>query len=297
MKVSFVTSFYNNEKDVNKFFNEIVNTSNSLGLDYEIIIIDDGSTDNTLKEIKKLKSNKLKAFKNLVNYGEQKSYSFGIMQASKEYIFIIESDLDIETENISKFINEISKNSEIDMVYAEVNKSFIQKLSLSNLFFAILNKVSNLKFPNNAAWFRIISKRITDQLQDFDENEFHLAGTLNLLSDYKVSIAVNKKKSKSKYSFFGKYLLAINTFINFTSKPLDALLGLGFGFVIINIASLFFLFYYRIQYDLLPGWAGIIFAVLTSFTILLIILGVLSLYISKIYKEVRRVPKIISKKL
>ena len=299
MNISFVSSFYNNSKDVKKFYKELINQIQDLKIDYEIILIDDGSNDETSNELCDLvKINpKVKAFQNIQNYGEQKSYTYAISQASLDYIFIVESDLDIEISNIPKFINFIKENPSYDMVYAKIEKTFVQKISLSDLFFSLFNKLSSLKLPQNAAWFRIINSRLINNLSDFNEYEFHLAGTLSLLSEKEASINVNKEKSKSKYSIFSKYLLAVNTFINFTSRPLEAVLALGFSFVILNFAFLSYLVFFRLNYNPIPGWVGIMFAIFSTFSVLLIILGVLSLYVSKIYKEVRKVPVIISKEL
>lgn len=299
MSVSFVSSFYNNSDDVDKFYDELMNQINSLDLEYEIILIDDGSQDDTSRVLRKIveKNPKVSAFQNITNYGEQKSYTFGLKKASLDYVFIVESDLDINLKNIPLFLEEIQKNNEVDMIYATVKKSLLQKLSISNLFFTIFNKISNLKLPQNAAWFRVIRSELVGDIQDFNEYEFHLAGTLSLLSKKELSIEVIKSKSKSKYSFFNKYLLAINTFINFTSRPLEVVLGIGFSFVLLNALFLIYLVFFRINYNPTPGWVSIMFSIFATFTILLIILGVLSLYISKIYKEVRQIPKIISKKL
>ena len=103
-------------------------------------------------------------------------------KASLDYVFIVESDLDINLKNIPLFLEEIQKNNEVDMIYATVKKSLLQKLSISNLFFTIFNKISNLKLPQNAAWFRVIRSELVGDIQDFNEYEFHLAGTLSLLS-------------------------------------------------------------------------------------------------------------------
>ena len=184
MSVSFVSSFYNNSDDVDKFYDELMNQINSLDLEYEIILIDDGSQDDTSRVLRKIveKNPKVSAFQNITNYGEQKSYTFGLKKASLDYVFIVESDLDINLKNIPLFLEEIQKNNEVDMIYATVKKSLLQKLSISNLFFTIFNKISNLKLPQNAAWFRVIRSELVGDIQDFNEYEFHLAGTLSLLS-------------------------------------------------------------------------------------------------------------------
>lgn len=299
MRVSFVSSFYNNSNDVQRFYKELKKQIDELGIDYEIILIDDGSDDTTSIELANLVEldQKVLAFQNIQNYGEQKSYTYAMSHATLEYVFIVESDLDIDISNISKFINHMKENPENDMVYATINKTFFQKISLSSLFFALFNKISNLKLPQNAAWFRIINAKLIQNLDEFKEYEFHLAGTLSLLSKKKDTITVEKNKSKSKYSIFSKYLLAVNTFINFTSKPLEAVLGFGFSFIFFNLIFLTYLVFFKLNFNPPAGWAGIMFGIFSTFTVLLVILGVLSLYVSKIYKEVKRVPVIISKKL
>ena len=104
MSVSFVSSFYNNSDDVDKFYDELMNQINSLDLEYEIILIDDGSQDDTSRVLRNIveKNPKVSAFQNITNYGEQKSYTFGL-KASLDYVFIVESDLDINLKNIPYF--------------------------------------------------------------------------------------------------------------------------------------------------------------------------------------------------
>ena len=195
MSVSFVSSFYNNSDDVDKFYDELMNQINSLDLEYEIILIDDGSGNVTSRVLRKIveKNPKVSAFQNITNYGEQ-NLTFGLKKASLDYVFIVESDLDINLKNIPLFLEEIQKNNEVDMIYATVKKSLLQKLSISNLFFTIFNKISNLKLPQNAAWFRVIRSELVGDIQDFNEYEFHLAGALSLLSKKELSIEGDQKQ-------------------------------------------------------------------------------------------------------
>lgn len=291
--ITIISSFYNNSNDIATFYSSALKELKKIEDDYEFILINDCSNDDTYEELKKISDfdKNVKVKNNSVNYGEQKSYASGLKEARGDFVFIVQSDLETDLKNIGIFYEEIKK-SKSDMVYGVISENNKIKRSLtSKIYFKLFNKFSDIVLPIDAVWFRVVNKNVVNKLNEFNEYNFHLAGALHSLGLKTKEINVEKNKyKKSSYTLTKKFLLAIDGITNFTSKPLEYLFVFALFLVLTVFAAIISILFYYFAVKPLPGWTSFMLIILSLNSILFFLISLIAIYISKIYLEVKRRP-------
>ena len=162
--VSVVIPCYNEEGNISKFYKSIESVINKSNYKFELIFVDDGSTDNTLCELNKvLKNNNIKV--NVIsfsrNFGKEAAMYAGLEMSKGDYAIIIDVDLEQDPKLIIKMLETIYKNKEYDSVafYQEKRKEKKIISFLKNAFYKIINEVSDVKFTSGASDFRLLNRK------------------------------------------------------------------------------------------------------------------------------------------
>ena len=304
MQLSIVTSTFNSAQTIEEFIKKIYASINVLNItDYEIIIVDDGSSDNTLiklKEIKKTKIN-IKILELSRNFGHHKALMTGIKKSIGNFTFLIDSDLEEDPENLILFYNKII-NSENDLIYGIQKKrssGFISNF-FGSAFYKIFNCLSELKIPENVMTVTLFNSSVKEEIIKHNEVDLFLHGIIHTIGFTKYFFLINKKfKGKTHYSFSKKIELCIEAIISFSSAPLKLFFYLGF---ITSFCSLVFMFYLigikLIKINIiLPGYTSLMLTIIFFGGLILSGIGILGSYLSKIYTEVKKRPQTIVKKI
>jgi putative glycosyltransferase len=298
MKLSVVTTLYYSEKYIDEFYNRVIKEILKITNDYEFVFVNDGSPDNSLKKTLELrqKDNNIKVIDLSRNFGQHKAVMTGLMKTTGDFVFLLDVDLEEKPELLSVFWDKINNNIDIDVVYGvqkERKGGIFEKLS-GSLFFTIFNLFTETKIPRNSLWARLMTRRYLDSLLEFGESEIVFGGVSELAGFKKLEVPVEKgSKGVTTYNLFRKINLTLNFLTGFTYKPL--LLIFYFGFFISTSAFVFviYLIFRRLFFGFLEGWTSVIASVWLLGGIIILCLGFIGLYLSKIFIEVKNRPRTI----
>lgn len=264
---------------------------------YELIFINDGSRDDSLEKLVALqkKDNRIAVINFSRNFGHQLAVTAGLDYASGDAIIIMDSDM----QDPPKVSFELIKKWEegFDVVYAQRRTrkdGFFKKLTAS-LFYRVLQKLADIDIPRNTGDFRLMDRKVVNELNKFRERSRFLRGLVSYVGFKQTAVLFDRDKrhaGKTGYPLKKMLKFATDGILSFSSTPLKFISQFG-----LFISSLSFL---GIIYALLskflhpattvPGWTFIVIAILFMGGIQLMMLGVLGSYIGRIYSESQNRP-------
>ncbi len=298
--ISIVCPFFNEEDMVDLFMAEVSTVVNEIKKPYEIICINDGSTDNTMEKLLRAKGKypNIRIISLSRNFGKESALTAGLDYAQGEVIIPIDADLQDPPELIKKFILQWEKG--FDVVLAKrVDRSSdnVAKKITAQLFYKIHNKISDTNIPDNVGDYRLITKKVLKAIQQVPENQRFMKGIFAWVG-FKTAIVEYKREARKagKTSFHGWSLwnFALEGITSFSTVPLRVWLYIG---SIISVLSFFYGSFIVLRTLILgvdlPGYASLLTTILFLGGIQLIGIGVLGEYIGRIYIESKRRPSYI----
>ena len=300
--LSILTSLYKSEKYIDEFYQRSINTAKKYFDDIEFIIVNDASPDNSLNVFRSLQKtdHRITIIDLAINSGHHKALITGLKYVTKEYIWLIDIDLEEEPEWLNIFYEEFQCN-DVDVIYgAQKNRKgdFIEKIS-GKLFYLFMRYFSDIKVQNNATTARLMSKRYANSLSQFNESSPILAGLWPLAGFNQKPILVNKHgSSKTTYKFKRKLTLFIEAIISYTTFPIEVFAFIGISalsssiIVLISLAIKFFN-----NNVLLAGWTSTIASIWFFGGLITSSISLIAVYLAKIYIEVKKRPYTIIKKI
>jgi polyisoprenyl-phosphate glycosyltransferase len=294
---SIIAPVYNEAEILNEFYNRIKLVLENLGETYEIIFVDDGSQDESFNIMKKIseQNDKVKIIKLSRNFSQEIAYTAGLDVISGECIILIDTDLQDPPEVITQ-LAEKYKNG-YDIVYAvrqlRQGESWF-KLFTSKLFYRVLQKIATIDIPLDTGYFRLMNRRVVDNLKQMRERNRFLRGMISWVGFKHTSISYIRQKrfaGRSKYSWWKILALALEGLVDYSVIPLrlSAYLGFifaGFGFFIAVVSFLL----HMLNQTKVSGWTSLILLVTILGGIQLICLGIIGEYLARIYTEVKQRP-------
>ena len=303
--LSIILPCYNEAENIVLLKNRIIEQLDNSSMDYELIFIDDGSTDSTQKLLNALhkKNAKIKAISFSKNFGHQAAIIAGLHYAKGNAVIMMDADLQHPPELIPEMIDKWKSGFDIINTIRGKNKEdTIFKRTTSGSFYRTINLISNTKIPNGTADFRLMDRKVVDAFKDIEETNLFIRGMINWLgfSSTYIKYTPNKRHAgKTKYTFRKMMSLAFDGITSFSTAPLQ--MATLFGLIISAFSFLYLLYAIYIRLfttQALAGWTSVIMSVLFLGGVQLISIGILGEYISKIFYEVKRRPRfIIDKKI
>jgi dolichol-phosphate mannosyltransferase len=301
--ISIIIPSYNEENNINKIFNEIISI---ISPDYvcEIIFIDDGSTDQTLDNIKLLTKQhpNVRYISFSRNFGHQNALKAGIDHAQGECVISIDADLQHPPILIKQMLEKWQDGFDVVTTKREKdeNLSVLKRFS-STFFYKILNWLSDIYIDDGAADFRLIDKKIVELIKKNKENNLFFRGYISWIGfrQFQILYKPNSRYSgKTKYSLKKMISFAINGITSFSIKPLRLSILLGAIFSCFSIIYLIYVIYIGLFTDKsLPGWASLLASVLFLGAANLLTIGILGEYIGKLFIQAKGRPNYIIKEL
>ena len=295
-KISVVVPMYYEEEIVDECYHELKEVlTNIKNYDYEIVFVNDGSKDKTLELLEKIakKNNKVKVVSLSTNFGHQAAVSAGLTVVSGDAIVIIDADLQDPPSLIPDMLKLWEEGYEV--IYGKRKKrdgeSFL-KLFTAKMFYKILNRLSSVNIPSDTGDFRLIDKKVVNVMNSLPEHNKFLRGLYSFTGFKQKEFLYERKEryaGKSKYTIKKMVKLASDGIIGFSYKPLYFILIMGIISLIISLIALICLIIFIKNY-LIP-----LLILLFSFStgIILFSLGIISLYIARIYDEAKNRPSYI----
>ncbi len=303
MKLSIVTTLYNSAPYIKEFYDRIKNETNNINLNYEIIFVNDGSPDNSLEIAKniQIQDNKVSIIDLSRNFGHHRAMITGLSYTSGDYIFLIDCDLEEEPELLSKFLDQIQKDSDLDVIYGvqKTRKGGFNEKWTGALFYKTLNFLSDIKITENVILARIMSRRYLNNLLKHTERELSFFGIAAMTGFKQETIIVNKKnKGSTTYSLKKKINLAINYITSLTSKPLVYIFYLGLSVTALSLVYLVYSVCEKLLFGIdVQGWISIMISIWFFGGLIIFCLGIIGMYLSKIFLEVKKRPYSIVKSI
>jgi len=306
-KVSIIIPMYNEEEVVKICYNRVKNVLEAIKeYDYEIICVDDGSVDNTLKLLEDISKtdSKVKIVSFSRNFGHQPAVSAGLKLSSGNAAIVIDADMQDPPELISDMLKLYKEGNSVVYAKRKSRKGESKfKIYTAKIFYRLINKMSDINIPMDAGDFRLLSREVVDVINSMPENNKYLRGLYSYAGFKQIPIEYEREErqaGKTKYTLKKMVKLALNGIISLSTKPLKIVGVLGFSSVIIALC----LFIYAIisyivkQDNILSGWTSIIITIIFFGGVQLISLWIMSEYIARIYDETKRRPEyIIEKKI
>jgi dolichol-phosphate mannosyltransferase len=302
-QINIIVPLYNEEDMFAILRKRLVDLMDKVELSVSVILIDDGSIDNTpkLMEELSLKDSRFSSVFLSRNFGHQIALTAGFSVANaSEAVFVIDGDLQDPPELLEEFYPYLKQGYEV--VYAIRKKrkeSWLKKLAY-NSFYKILKKISYIDIPLDSGDFSLISRKVVDNFVEMKEESRFIRGMRTWLGYKQIGIEYERQErhaGDSKYPFSKLLKLAFNGIFNFSEFPVKFISTLG---VLTILVSLMYLFYALIKLfatDVVPeGFVGIIFIVTLFGGIQLLSIGILGEYILRIFFQVKNRPLFIIKK-
>jgi putative glycosyltransferase len=298
-RLSVVTTLFHSEGYVLELYQRLTIEAKKLaGNEYEIIFVNDGSPDQSLDKVVEIakKDGKVTVIDLSRNFGHHQAMMSGLSYAKGNLIFLIDSDLEEMPEWLSIFSLKM-ENTKSDVVFGiqEKRRGNIFERVTGEFFYRLFRLLTRLNQDNNITTARLMTKRYVRALLKYQESEINIGGLWILAGFKQESIAVTKvTSSPTTYSFGKKLDLFINAVTSFSALPLVFIFYSG---VLISLTALLFIFWllFRYMFYITPpdGYVSTIASVWFFSGLIILYAGILGIYISKIFIEVKNRPNIV----
>jgi Glycosyltransferases involved in cell wall biogenesis len=303
MLISVIIPCFNEEKVLESTYQRISAVLAGLeGMDYELLFVDDGSIDSTPTLLKQLaeKDRRVTLIRFSRNFGHQPAVSAGMQHCQGDLAVIIDADLQDPPEVIPDMIKQL-QSEKANVVYGVRKRRKGEtwfKLVTAKLFYALLNKLSEVPMPQNTGDFRVLDRKVINAFNALPENTKYIRGLISWIG-FKQSPYYYEREARfagsTKYSLTKMIRFASTGIFYFSKKPLQVATAIGFlsvGVGLLLSAWLLFNKFVNPQY-LVSGWTSIVLVVIYFGGVQLLTIGILGQYIGNLFDEVKRRPEYI----
>jgi glycosyltransferase involved in cell wall biosynthesis len=298
-KVSIVIPSFNEAGNIPKLVERVEHVMMGTAYDYELIFVNDGSSDETKEVLEALNdlNPRIHYIQLSRNFGHQNALKAGMDNADGDCIISMDGDLQHPPELLPTFLQKWEEG--FDIVYTrrkDSNQNSFFKTTTSNTFYYLVNKLSEVKLEPGTADFRLIDRKVADVLLQFSEIDPFLRGVVKWVgfSQHAVDYIPDERHSgKSKYSLKKMMKLAVSGITSFSIRPLYTAVYIGFAFSALSVLYLPYVLHALYNGHAIAGWASIMMTVVFIGGLQLIIMGIIGIYIGKIFLQSKQRPNYI----
>lgn len=300
--ISIIVPMYNEKEIASYSMEKLIEIGNGLDEEYEIVVINDGSNDETDAIIESFaaENEKIKLISFSRNFGHQMAISAGLDFASGDAVIIIDGDLQDPPELIPDMIDKWKEGWHV--VYGKrrsrKGESWF-KLITARLYYKILSKLIDIEIPENVGDFRLMDKMVVEEFRNLHERHRYVRGMVTWLGYRQTEILydrVERIAGDTKYPFKKMIKFALDGIFSFSIVPLKVASYVGLLSTLIAIVYSIYLIIHRLLGYGAPGFASIIISILFFGGIQLFSIGILGQYVGRIYEEVKKRPNYIVEK-
>ena len=306
MTLSVVTTLYKSKPFLETFLKEIIANIQIIKInDFELVFVNDGSPDDSVEYLLERKKEipEIKIIDLSRNFGHHYAIQAGLNFASGEYVFLIDNDLETPPSVLVDYYNEIIIDKNLDVVYGyqEARKgNFIEKKA-GSVFWVLINKLSDTKIPHNILTERLMTKQYVNELLRLQDANLFMGGMMYWVGFNQKGIPVKKgqRDGASTYSIKRRAELMLQAITSFSGKPLEWLFYIGISISFFSFLFLIYLATQKIihQDEVQLGWTSIVDINMLILGIISTFLGLIGIYIYKIFKQVQGRPNEIIKRI
>ena len=297
--VSIIIPAFNEAGNIPVICSKIVSVFEDLPYEYEIILVADGCTDSSLDVINLL----IKANTNIFyiefsrNFGHQLAVKAGLDHASGDCAISLDCDMQHPPELIPKLLAKWEEGYEVVYTIREEDKKLpLGKRYTSRLFYQALNNLSDVELDTGTADFRLLDKKVVSVIRNFNETEPFLRGLIKWIGFKQYALRYEPTSrfcGTSKYSVKKMVRFALQGVTSFSVRPLYLAIYLGFGFSFLSLLYIPYVLHAIHTGQEVSGWASTIMTIVFFGGMKLIILGIIGIYIGKMFMQTKNRPNYI----
>ena len=298
-KISIIVPCYNEEESLPIFYKEIDKISQEMSdVNFEFLFINDGSTDKTLKQLRNLceQDNRIRYISFSKNFGKEAGMYAGLEKATGDFVAIMDADMQ-DPPSMIKNMYKVIKEENYDCValYSKTHKdySLIRRL-FTNCWYKLIAKISSTEQVPGARDFRLMKRKMVDAIVNMNEYNRYSKGIFSFVGfdtkwlNYE---APDRVAGKSKFSFLKLFKYAIEGILAFSTAPLVLSAIVGLLFCLISFIAIIIIIIKTIAYgDPVGGWPSLACMIMFTSGVQLFFLGVIGMYLSKTYLEIKKRP-------
>ena len=297
--ISIVSPVYRAEKILPILVSEINLVMERIGEDYEIILVDDRSPDNSWEVMKVLSSQnpKIKSIRLSRNFGQHSAIFAGLTKTKGDWVVVMDCDMQDQPKEIAKLYKKTLEGYDIILGQRENRKDkFLKKLS-SKLFYKVFNYLSGGHFNNEIGNFGIYRKKAIDSILNINDYIKFFPLFINWVGFKSVSIPIEhgeREEGKSSYSISRLLKLAFNVIVSFSDKPLRLFINFGLGISILSFILGIYYLYLSITHKITqPGFSSLILSIWFLSGIIISCIGIVGVYLGKTFDQAKNRPTFI----
>ncbi len=306
MKISLVIPCYNEQDNVEIFYNAAVGAYKDKGFDYELIFVNDGSRDDTmakLRQIYTLSNENVKVVGFSRNFGKESAIYAGLKESRGDMVCLIDADMQQRPELVLDMMRVLDEKPDYDAVacYQEDRRESKVLAAFKNCFYKIINKVSEIEFKSGASDFRLLRRCVVDAILEmseynrFSKGIFSWVGFNTFYMPYTVEDRAN---GISKWSFTKLFKYAVDGIIAFTTTPLKIATYIGLVSSMASIIYMLVVIVQKLAFGIeVPGYATIVVLILLLGGLQLFCIGMVGEYLAKTYIEAKHRPIYIAREV
>lgn len=303
MKLSIVATLYRSAPHLAQFHERASAAAKQLvGEDYEIVLVNDGSPDNSLTLAVDLSrsDDHVVVIDLSRNFGHHKAMMTGLAHARGERVFLIDSDLEEPPELLLSFASQMEADG-CDVVYGvqERRKGGLFERISGKLFWKMITALSGLPLPANIVTARLMTRPYVEALVQHEEREVFMAGLWFITGfDQRAQIVSKLASSESTYTLRRKLSLFVNSITSFSNLPLVAIFYVGVGILLLGCAySAYLVFNWFFFSAPVAGWTSVMASIWLIGGLTISFMGIIGIYLSKIFSETKRRPYTIIRRI
>lgn len=297
-QLSMVVPCYNEEEVLPLTYERLSSVChNAVGAHYELVFVNDGSNDDTLKVLTALHQhdNHVKIVSFSRNFGHEMALTAGIDHATGQLVGVIDADLQDPPETISQMVELLQSEPSVDVVYgvrrSRSSDGFLKRLTAA-VFYGILNKMTNGAVPRQAGDFRVMRRKVVDSIRAYREESRFMRGIFATAGFNQVAVEFDRAEraaGATKYGIPQLLHLSLDAILSFSSAPLRVAWNLGLFSVVVSLLLLAYAFVGRFT-GAVSGWASTIAVIVFFGGTQLFTIGIIGEYVGRIYIEVKNRP-------
>ena len=293
--LSIVTSMYQSAPFLREFCERAAIAAASLTEAYEIVLVDDGSSDDSLAIALDLhrRDPRIKVIDLSRNFGHHKALMTGLTKATGDLVFLIDCDLEEDPAWLGTF-HQLLRARGGDVVYGvqTTRKGRWFERTAGRVFFSVFNHMLTHPIPPNIVTARLMTRRYVDALVQHDEREMTLAPLWQITGFVQhASLVVKRSRPGSSYSFRRRVSVFVSNITAFSNRPLIYIFQVGIAVMLLSVVAGAVLFYQWLSGGIgVPGWASIMVSIWFLGGLMIFCIGVIGIYLAKVFTETKRRP-------
>ena len=296
--LSVVSPVFLAEGIVDELVKRITEEVSKITQDYEVILVDDGSSDKSWKKIEdNCKADKrIKGIKLSRNFGQHYAITAGLKESGGDYVVVMDCDLQDNPKYIHKLLEKAKDGNDIVLTIHKNREHGIIKNVFSKIFHRVFNWLAGNKNLRGGAQYgalSLITRKVVKAFSEFNDYHRHYLSTIRWLGFSTTEIIVAHEErymGVSSYSFKKLIILALDGIVSQTDKLLRYSIYIGFSFAMIGLFAIIYIVLLYFYKGFQSGWASIIVLIIFSTGLILMNLGIVGIYIEKIFEQTKDRP-------